>query len=47
MYYQGQSVDDIARSLGVPPGTVKSRVYYAMRQLRRVMSAPYADRITS
>jgi RNA polymerase sigma-70 factor (ECF subfamily) len=37
MYYYGRPVDEIARSLGVPPGTVKSRAYYAMRQLKRVM----------
>jgi RNA polymerase sigma-70 factor (ECF subfamily) len=43
MYYYGQHVDEIARSLGVPAGTVKSRAHYALRQLRRVLSAPYAD----
>jgi RNA polymerase sigma-70 factor (ECF subfamily) len=39
MYYYCRPVDEIARSLGVPAGTVKSRAYYAMRQLKRVMSA--------
>jgi len=39
MYYYGQQVDEIARSLGVPTGTVKSRSYYALRQLKHVMSA--------
>ena len=39
MYYYCRPVDEIARSLGVPVGTVKSRAYYAMRQLKRVMSA--------
>jgi RNA polymerase sigma-70 factor, ECF subfamily len=39
MYYYGRQVDEIARSLGVPTGTVKSRSYYALRQLKRVMSA--------
>jgi RNA polymerase sigma-70 factor (ECF subfamily) len=38
VYYYGRPVDEIARSLGVPVGTVKSRAYYAMRQLKRVMS---------
>ena len=39
MYYYGRPVEEIARSLDVPVGTVKSRAYYAMRQLKRMMSA--------
>jgi RNA polymerase sigma-70 factor, ECF subfamily len=39
MYYHGRQVDEIARSLGIPAGTVKSRSYHALRQLKRVMSA--------
>jgi RNA polymerase sigma-70 factor, ECF subfamily len=38
MYYLGHSVADIAQSLGIPEGTVKSRSYYGLRQLRRVLS---------
>jgi len=33
-YYRGRSVADAAAVLGVPPGTVKSRTYYALRALR-------------
>lgn len=33
-YYRGCSVAEAARRLGVPPGTVKSRTYYALRALR-------------
>lgn len=33
-YYLGRSVAEAAASLGVPPGTVKSRVFYALRGLR-------------
>jgi RNA polymerase sigma-70 factor (ECF subfamily) len=33
-YYQGRTVAEAAEQLGVPIGTVKSRVYYAMRALR-------------
>jgi RNA polymerase sigma-70 factor (ECF subfamily) len=34
MYFEGQSVADVARRLSVPEGTVKSRAYYAVRALR-------------
>ena len=33
-YVRGRSVNDAARALGVPPGTVKSRTHYALRALR-------------
>jgi RNA polymerase sigma-70 factor (ECF subfamily) len=38
MYYLGRPVAEIARSLRVPEGTVKSRAYYGLRQLRRLLS---------
>ncbi|MFD7165295.1 sigma-70 family RNA polymerase sigma factor [Streptomyces violascens] len=34
VYYMGRSVSQTARVLGVPPGTVKSRTYYAIKALR-------------
>ncbi|WSU53837.1 sigma-70 family RNA polymerase sigma factor [Streptomyces sp. NBC_01092] len=34
VHYMGRSVSETARLLGVPPGTVKSRTYYAIRALR-------------
>jgi RNA polymerase sigma-70 factor (ECF subfamily) len=39
MYYRSRSVAEIADALDIPPGTVKSRAYYGLRQLRRVLSA--------
>lgn len=39
VYYLGRSVNQAAKVLGVPPGTVKSRTYYAMRALRRALAA--------
>ncbi|MEV4252686.1 sigma-70 family RNA polymerase sigma factor [Spirillospora sp. NPDC049652] len=33
-FYQGRSVAEAAHALGIPPGTVKSRTYYALRALR-------------
>ncbi|MFB7918258.1 sigma-70 family RNA polymerase sigma factor [Streptomyces sp. NPDC056061] len=35
MYFRGLSVDETAQVLGIPPGTVKSRSYYALRRLSR------------
>jgi RNA polymerase sigma-70 factor, ECF subfamily len=34
VYYLNRTFDETARDLGVSPGTVKSRVYYALRALR-------------
>lgn len=33
-YYQGGTVSEIAHELGVPEGTVKSRLHYGLRALR-------------
>lgn len=35
VYFRGASVAEAAETLGIPPGTVKSRAYYALRALRR------------
>ncbi|GGM71858.1 RNA polymerase sigma factor [Longimycelium tulufanense] len=36
-YLRGRTVKEAAKVLGVPPGTVKSRVYYALRALRQAL----------
>ena len=33
-YYRGHSIPDTARLVGIPQGTVKSRLYYGLRALR-------------
>ena len=33
-YYEGRPLADIGRALGVPEGTVKSRLHYGLRSLR-------------
>jgi len=37
-FYEGFSYREIARILGVPEGTVKSRMYFAKRKLREVLT---------
>ena len=37
VYYRGRSVAEVAELLNVPQGTVKSRTYYALRQLKLLL----------
>ena len=34
VYYGGRSIAETAAELGIPPGTVKSRLHYGLRALR-------------
>jgi RNA polymerase sigma-70 factor (ECF subfamily) len=38
-HYLDMPLDDIAETLGVPPGTVRSRLHHAMRGLRAALEA--------
>jgi RNA polymerase sigma-70 factor, ECF subfamily len=37
-YMYGRTVNEVAKILGVPAGTVKSRMYHGVRALRRALS---------
>ena len=36
-YFRDRNTQEAAEVLGLPPGTVKSRVYYALRSLRQTL----------
>ena len=38
-HYQDLSLPEVAEALGVPEGTVRSRLHYAMRGLRAALDA--------
>jgi RNA polymerase sigma-70 factor (ECF subfamily) len=39
VYYLGRSVTEVAKLLNIPEGTVKSRTYYGLRHLKRLLLA--------
>jgi RNA polymerase sigma-70 factor, ECF subfamily len=44
IYYQEQSVAEVAQIIGVPEGTVKTTAYYARRQMAQLMAARGLER---
>jgi RNA polymerase sigma-70 factor (ECF subfamily) len=43
LYFRGLSTGEIAAALGIPEGTVKSRVHYALRAMRAVIGPVGGD----
>ena len=39
VYYEGMTINEAAATLGIAPGTVASRLHYAMRTLRAALDA--------
>jgi RNA polymerase sigma-70 factor, ECF subfamily len=39
VYYGGRTVESVAKSLGVPSGTIRSRLFYALRHLRTMFES--------
>ena len=42
-FYRDLAIEDIAVRLGIPAGTVRSRLHYALRQLHASIDAPRAE----
>ena len=39
VHIRDRPINEVAESLGIPPGTVKSRTYYALRAMREALEA--------
>jgi RNA polymerase sigma-70 factor (ECF subfamily) len=44
IYYHGQSIPDVAKIVGVPENTVKTRAYYARKHIAQLMAARGVER---
>ncbi|HEY4407911.1 MAG TPA: sigma-70 family RNA polymerase sigma factor [Xanthobacteraceae bacterium] len=44
VYYQGMAIGEVAEIVGIPEGTVKTRMLHARRQLSALLSAAGVDR---
>ena len=43
VYYQDKSIEEVAKIVGVPTNTVKTRMFYARRQLAELLRETGAD----
>lgn len=43
-YWQDRTIDDIAARIGIPAGTVKSRLHHALRTMRAALEAGHERR---
>jgi RNA polymerase sigma-70 factor (ECF subfamily) len=44
IYYQGNKIEEVARSLGAPINTVKTRMHYARNQMAKLLADAGVDR---
>jgi len=44
-YREGLGIEEIGEILGLPPGTVKSRLFYTRKRLQEVLNHKYAEAI--
>jgi RNA polymerase sigma-70 factor (ECF subfamily) len=44
VYYHEKSIDEVAEIFGVPPNTVKTRLFYARKRIAGLMAAQGIDR---
>jgi len=44
VYYHEQSVEDVTRIVGIPEATVKTRMFYARKQMSELLKAAGVDR---
>jgi RNA polymerase sigma-70 factor, ECF subfamily len=44
VYYHEKSVDEVAEIVGIPQGTVKTRMFHARKKLAELLKAQGVDR---
>lgn len=47
VYLKGRGLAEVAAELGIPLGTVKSRIYYALRAVRQVLEEPATEQVSA
>ncbi|MFD5065768.1 sigma-70 family RNA polymerase sigma factor [Streptomyces sp. NPDC058394] len=43
VYFRDRTLEEAAKSLGIPKGTLKSRVHYGLQALQRALAPAYAE----